>query len=303
MTSDRTFRLADGRRLGHRVYGDPDGQPVFYFHGFPGSRIEARLADRIAARRHIRLIALDRPGFGLSEFKPHRTILQWPDDVIQLADSLRIERFAAVGVSGGGPYAAACALKIPQRLSAVSIVCGLGPLGTPSGTDGMVWRNYLTFVVGRRLPWLASIFFSRMARRVRRNPEGMLGGIIGALPDPDKAVFANPEVRAALKDNVVEAFRAGSRGAACELLLLTRPWGFALKDISVPVKLWHGEADVSVPPSMGRYQARTIPNCRAVFHPGEGHFSLVINHMEEILSDLLAERRSDVRLTASLPHG
>jgi pimeloyl-ACP methyl ester carboxylesterase len=126
-----------------------------------------------------------------------------------------------------------------------------------------------------------------MALRVRRNPDGMLGRIIGALPDPDKAVFANPEVRTALKDNIVEAFHAGGRGAACELLLLTRPWGFALKDISIPVNLWHGEEDVSVPPSMGRYQARSIPNCRAVFHAGEGHFSLVINHMEEILSDLL----------------
>jgi pimeloyl-ACP methyl ester carboxylesterase len=288
MTRDGTFRLASGRGLGYAVYGDPEGRPVFYFHGFPGSRIEARLADGIAARRRVRLIALDRPGFGLSEFNPRRTILGWPDDVVELADALGIERFAVVGVSGGGPYAAACALRIPQRLSAVSIVCGLGPLGTPSGTDEMVWRNYLTFVVGRRLPWLARIFFSRMAQRVRRNPEGMLGRIIGALPDPDRLVFAKPEVRTALTDNIVEAFRAGSRGAACELLLLTRPWGFALKDITMLVNVWHGEEDVSVPPSMGRYQARTIPNCRAVFHPGEGHFSLVVNHIEEILSDLLA---------------
>jgi pimeloyl-ACP methyl ester carboxylesterase len=288
MESDRTFRLDDGRRLGYAVYGDPQGQPVFYFHGFPGSRIEARLADRIAARRRICLIALDRPGFGLSEFNPRRTILGWPDDVVQIADSLRIERFAAVGVSGGGPYAAACALRLPQRLSSVSIVCGLGSLDTLSGTAGMIRRNYLAFFLGRHLPWLTRIFFWRMAHRVRRNPEGMLGRMIGALPDPDKAVFANPEVRTALKENIVESFRDGNRGAACELRLLTRSWGFSLKDISVRVNLWHGEQDVSVPPSMGRYQARAIPNCRAVFPPGEGHFSLAINRMEEILDDLLA---------------
>jgi pimeloyl-ACP methyl ester carboxylesterase len=128
-----------------------------------------------------------------------------------------------------------------------------------------------------------------MARRARRNPEGMLGRILGALPDPDKVVFTNPEVRNALRDNIVESFRDGSQGAAYELLLLTRPWGFLLKDISVRVNLWHGEDDVSVPPSMGRYQARAIPNCRAVFRPREGHFSLVINHMEEILSECLRD--------------
>jgi pimeloyl-ACP methyl ester carboxylesterase len=288
MKSDSTLRLDDGRRLGYAVYGDPEGQPVFYFHGFPGSRIEARLADGTAARRRLRIIAVDRPGFGLSEFNPRRTILDWPDDVIKVADSLGIKRFAALGVSGGGPYAAACALKIPQRLSAVSIVCGLGPLETPSGTKGMIWRNYVGFLLGRRLPWLAKIFFSRMAHGVRRNPEGMIGRITGALPDPDKAVLANPEVRIALTDNIIESFRGGSRGAAYELLLLTRPWGFLLKDIAVAVNLWHGEADMSVPPGMGRYQARAIPNCRAVFHAKEGHFSLVINHMEEILSDLHA---------------
>jgi pimeloyl-ACP methyl ester carboxylesterase len=288
MKNDRTLRLDNGRRLGYALYGDPEGRPVFYFHGLPGSRIEARLADGIAARRGIHLIALDRPGFGLSEFHPRRTILEWPDDVVKVADALRIERFAAVGVSGGGPYAAACALRIPQRVSSVSIVCGLAPLETPSATDGMMRCNSWAFFLGRRLPWLTRIFFCRIAQRVRRNPDGMLGGLMGALPDPDRAVFANPEVRTALKENMVESFRAGNRGAACELRLLSRPWGFSLKDISIRVNLWHGEQDVSVPPSMGHYQAHAIPNCRAVFPPDEGHFSLVINYMDEILSDLVA---------------
>ncbi len=288
MTKDRTLRLDDGRLLGYTVYGDPEGQPVFYFHGFPGSRVEAHLADGVASRLGMRLIAIDRPGFGLSDFQPRRTLLEWPDDVVKLADALGINRFGAIGVSGGGPYAAACALRIPQRLNAVAIVCGLGPLQTPGGTDRMIRYNDWTFFLGRRLPWFAKIFFWRMARRVRCNPEGMLRRISGALPDPDRAVLAKCEVITVLKDNVIEAFRGGSRGAACELLLLTRPWGFSLADITVGVKLWHGEQDLSVPPSMGRFLARAIPDCRVVFYPNEGHFSLVINHMEEILTDVLA---------------
>jgi len=287
MKGGETLRLEDGRLLGYAVYGDPEGWPIFYFHGFPGSRLEAQLADRVAARMGIRLIALDRPGFGLSDFKPRRTIFEWPDDVVKIADALRINRFATIGVSGGGPYAAACALKIPQRLTAVAIVCGLGPLDTPNGTDRMIRTNHLIFFLGRRLPWLAKISLWRIAYQVRRNPEGTLRRMIVALPDPDKAVLARPEVKTAMKDNVVEAFRGGSRGAACELLLYTRPWGFLLEDIATRVNLWHGEQDVSVPPTMGQYQARTIPNCRAIFYPGEGHFSLVINHMEEVLSGLL----------------
>ena len=287
MKGGETLRLEDGRLLGYAVYGDPEGWPIFYFHGFPGSRLEAQLADRVAARMGIRLIALDRPGFGLSDFKPRRTIFEWPDDVVKIADALGINRFATIGVSGGGPYAAACALKIPQRLTAVAIVCGLGPLDTPNGTDRMIRTNHLIFFLGRRLPWLAKISLWRIAYQVRRNPEGTLRRMIVALPDPDKAVLARPEVKTAMKDNVVEAFRGGSRGAACELLLYTRPWGFLLQDIATRVNLWHGEQDVSVPPTMGQYQARTIPNCRAIFYPDEGHFSLVINHMEEVLSGLL----------------
>jgi len=287
MKGGETLRLEDGRLLGYAGYGDPEGWPIFYFHGFPGSRLEAQLADRVAARMGIRLIALDRPGFGLSDFKPRRTIFEWPDDVVKIADALGINRFATIGVSGGGPYAAACALKIPQRLTAVAIVCGLGPLDTPNGTDRMVRTNHLIFFLGRRLPWLAKISLWRIAYQVRRNPEGTLRRMIVALPDPDKAVLARPEVKTAMKDNVVEAFRGGSRGAAYELLLYTRPWGFLLEDIATRVNLWHGEQDVSVPPTMGQYQARTIPNCRAIFCPGEGHFSLVINHMEEVLSGLL----------------
>lgn len=287
MRESKTLRLEDGRLLGYAAYGDPAGRPVFYFHGCPGSRLEAQLADQVAARMGSRLIAIDRPGFGLSDFQPRRTIFDWPDDVVKIADALEINRFATIGVSGGGPYAAACALRIPRRLTAVAIVSGLAPLNIPGGTDRMTRSNHLIFFLGRRLPWLARISLQHIAYKVRRNPGAMLGRLIGALPEPDKAVLARPEVKTTIRDNVVEAFRGGSRGAACELLLYTRPWGFLLEDIATRVDLWHGEQDMSVPPTMGQYQARAIPNCRAIFYPGEGHFSLIINHMEEILSDLL----------------
>ncbi len=290
MTRDRTLRLGDGRRLGYATYGAPEGWPVIYFHGFPGSRLEAQLADAVASRMRIRLIAIDRPGFGLSDFKPGRTIFEWSEDVVKIADFENIERFAVIGVSGGGPYAAARAFTIPHRLSAAAIVSALGPLDTDNDPHRTIRNTHLIFSLARRLPWLSRALLWRVARQVRRNPETALEIMIGALPLPiaDQAVLAKPEVKTTLKENIAAAFRNGSRGAACELLLYTRPWGFALRDIAMRVDLWHGEEDSLVPFAMAQYQASAIPNCRAIFCPDEGHYSLPINHMQDILSGLLS---------------
>ena len=134
MATDRTNRqikLKDERLLGYSEYGALDGKPVFYFHGHPGSRRDWSAYDsgNAAAELQARVIAVDRPGHGLSDFKPRRTIPDWPDDVTELAEALNVGRFAVLGASGGGPYAAACAFKIPQRLAATAIVCGMGPVG------------------------------------------------------------------------------------------------------------------------------------------------------------------------------
>jgi pimeloyl-ACP methyl ester carboxylesterase len=107
--TDRTIRLRDGRRLGYAGWGDAGGQPLLYFHGWPGARVEGRLADEAARVRGVHLIGIDRPGMGLSDFQPRRTLVDWPDDVLQLAAALTLERFAVLGISDGGPYAAACA--------------------------------------------------------------------------------------------------------------------------------------------------------------------------------------------------
>ena len=96
-----------------------------------------------------------------------------------------------------------------------------------------------------------------------------------------------PAVRAAFAVDLAEAFRAGGRGPAWELVLYSRPWGFRLEDIEMEVHLWQGEADTNVPVAMGRYQAAAIPRCRATFLPGEGHL-LVIDRMEQILGAAVA---------------
>ena len=142
MTNTRSHQqvtLQDGRMLGYAEYGAPEGMPAFYFHGFPGSRLDYQLVDtgEAAAEANARIVAPDRPGYGLSDFRRGRKILDWPNDVTELADALGIDRFAVLGISGGGPYAAACVLTIPRRLTVTAIVCGMGPSDAPGMKDGV----------------------------------------------------------------------------------------------------------------------------------------------------------------------
>ena len=291
MTSGQTLSLRDGRRLGYSEYGKPDGEPGFYFHGHPGSRLEPQFADEAAADAGVRIIALDRPGYGLSDFQPHRTILDWPRDVGEAADMLGLDRFSVLGSSGGGPYALACAHELPDRITRAGVISGVGPYDAPGATQGMRWQNRVGFQLGARFPPLARLIMWSMERQVRRRPERALDAIAQAMSPADAEVARRPDVRHVLGAVIAEAFRQGSRGAALDVVLLGRPWGFRLDEIKPVVFLWQGETDVLVPPAMGRYLAGEIPNCHATFFPGEGHL-LVVDHMSEI-----------VRAFAALDHG
>lgn len=277
--------LDDGRRLGYAEHGRRDGEPFFYFHGHPGCRLEASFAEAAAAQENVRIVALDRPGYGLSDFKPHRTMLDWPDDVREAADLLHIDRFSVVGASAGGPYALACAYRLPQRIVRAAVLSGVGPYGVPGITQGMRWQNRVGLQWAGRMPALAGLMMRSMHRGIRRRPARTIEALARAMSAVDAGIVLRPDVREILIADLVEAFRQGSRGAAADLVLLGRPWGFSLQDVKTPVYLWQGEADVLVPPAMGRYQAAQIPNCRAHFLAGEGHL-LVINHILDVIRTL-----------------
>jgi pimeloyl-ACP methyl ester carboxylesterase len=279
--TDRTIRLPDGRRLGYAEWGDPGGGPVLYFHGWPGSRVEGRLGDEAARVSGVRLIAIDRPGMGLSDFQPRRTFVDWPDDVVQVAAALGVDRFAVLGISGGGPYAAVCACKLSDRLTGAGIVSGLAPLDVPGVIAGMGRRNRLAFqLVGRLAVW-GRILMAAMAVSVARRPDRVLErGVAAAV---DKEYLGRPDVRQILVESLSEAFRSGSRGPAWEMGLYARPWGFRLQHIRTPVRLWHGEQDANAPVTMGRYLATSIPESRASFYSGEGHLHFV-DRLPEILA-------------------
>jgi pimeloyl-ACP methyl ester carboxylesterase len=279
---DGTLVLGDGRRLGYAQYGRPDGEPLFYFHGHPGSRLEARLAHSAAATAGLRVIALDRPGYGLSDQRPGRTITDWPADVAAAADLLDITRFFVAGVSGGGPYALACAWRLPGRVNRAAVISGVGPYQVPGITHGMRWQNQVGFRLGSRWPALSRALMRSMQRGITGRPEPTIEALARAMSLSDARVVRRPDVRDVLIADISEAFRQGIDGAAWDIVLLGRPWGFPLSEIGTEVHLWQGEADTLVPPAMGRYQAEQLPNCHFRLLPGEGHL-LIIDRMPDLI--------------------
>jgi pimeloyl-ACP methyl ester carboxylesterase len=283
---DTAIRLRSGRQLGYAEYGRRDGWPVMFFHGFPGSRYEGRLLDTAARRWGLRVIAPDRPGFGLSDFKPGRRMTSWPVDVAELADRLGVASWSVLGFSGGGPYAAVCAQRLPHRLYKAGILSGMGPTDAPSGSQGMRLFGQLELALARRSPAMAAYLYRLAYWSIRRRPARLRRLVSGRLPEPDRAVLEEPEVARVVEESFAESARQGTRGGEWELTLLGSPWGFRLSTIRADVQLWHGELDITVPPAMARYVADTIPYCRATFYRHEGHFSLARRWMEEILGAL-----------------
>ncbi len=284
ITNDKIFHLRDGRALSYTQYGDPVGKPVFFFHGLPGSRRQRHPDDSIATGLGVRLITIDRPGFGLSDFLRNRTLLDWPDDVAQLADALKIDRFAAIGLSGGGPYLLACARKLPERLTTATVVSGMGPLDEADALDGMLRSMRLGIGLARRAPaWLVRLAFEPTARLVRLNPSAAKKLVPISAPKADREMFARSDIREVDRQDLIEAYRRGGRAIYGEVMTLINPWGFRLQDIHKKIYLWHGQEDTTVPFNLARYVAHSLPSCEPRFYPGEGH-TLLYNYWREILT-------------------
>jgi pimeloyl-ACP methyl ester carboxylesterase len=280
-TPDRFIVLPDGRRLGYAEYGDPQGRPLLYFPGTPHSRLSAPNDESWLVQGGIRFITLERPGFGISEFQPGRRLLDWPVDVGHFLDRLGIARCYVAGTSGGAPYVAACGHAMPDRLRRAAIVAGGGPLDAPQATSGMAWSR-------RSAVWLLRCAPSACERLGGALPFHRHPGLIYRYMR--RALATDAEVLASrwpvLMADVSEALRPGMRGFVRELRIFAGDWGFRLEDISVPVDVWHGEADRATPIAMGRHMARCIPGARPHWIPGAGHL-LWYSHQEEIIRGLL----------------
>ncbi len=277
----REIEVATGRSLAYLDLGQPNGLPIFFFHGLPGSRIEAIALHESAKTHGFRILAPDRPGFGESDPQTRYRFLDWPSEIVTMADNLGLDTFGVIGVSGGGPFALACAHAIPERLEIVLDIGGSAPKWTDAASRQELSRVDRIFsTLGSYLP---ALFlrppFAYMAYRLHRIENGpQFAKLFGdAISEPDRKLIEQDWVGRLLILDARESFRQGTKAVAEESILNYKSWGFALSEISMPVHLFHGTEDKLVPFSFGEFKARSIP--RSVFNPikGQGHFYLLLN--------------------------
>lgn len=270
--SSQILRLADGRRIGFAEYGDPDGQPVLAIHGTPGSRLMFALTDVPARERRLRIVAPERPGYGLSDFQLQRSLAEAASDLEQCANALGLRRFALIGVSGGGPYAVAAAAAMPRRIALLALINPVGPIAECDRRIRISKAHRLIFNRLGRSDAACTVFFWPLRRLVHSAPGLAYRVLQLRVPASDRTVLARDEVRVSLQAALREGLRPGIDGARQDLRLYCGKWQLSLRDIDVPAILWQGSDDAIVPPGAAYDLAETLPNCRLDVIQGGGHY-------------------------------
>jgi pimeloyl-ACP methyl ester carboxylesterase len=267
--------LRDGRRLGFAEYGGVHGRPVLWFHGTPGGRRQIPAVARVLAlERDVRLIALERPGVGLSTRHLYASLLDWADDVEQFTSSLQLDRFAVVGLSGGGPYALACAARMPTRVVAGAVLGGVAPTrgadALPGGLVGLAAQVAPALTLLREPLALGTWLALRLLRPVASQALEVYARIS---PESDRRIFADPLMKQMFLDDLLLASRTQMYAPVYDLVLFTRPWGFSVRDVKVPIDFWHGDSDNIVPLSHSEHLATLVAGSVLKVWPGQSHLA------------------------------
>jgi pimeloyl-ACP methyl ester carboxylesterase len=276
-----TVTLADGRRIGYAEYGVADGIPVFEFHGFPGSR-RYQLQDDALEAAGVRLLTLERPGIGLSDRKPGRALLDWPNDVSEVADHFGFDRFAVLGVSAGAPNAVACGYALPERVGAVGIVCGIGAFFDNPQFDELHDATFQALLPLARADLDAARsavreFMKPISADVAADPGGYFDTeYLATREEPDRSIFASE--RDLWIANLVATY-ADPEGTTDEVISTFGPWAFDPRNVRVPVRAWHGALDNTAVELIGQLVDQ-VADGTLVVYPGEAHYLSATHHAE-----------------------
>ena len=274
----RTTTTPDGRVLAFAVWGDPDGFPIMSLHGTPGSRLSRWPNEDLYMELGACVVTHDRAGYGRSTRRSGRTVADEAEDVVLLADSLGFERFGVSGGSGGGPHVLACAALLPDRVIRATCVVGVAPLGSP-GLERDAWLAGMDSENVKEFGWaeagedVLGVELERehaaAVKRVAEDPSTVLSHF--DLSESDRAQMARPEVRQVIRESTPEQAVNGVWGWVDDDLAFLRPWGFDVRDISVPVLVKYGETDVLVPAAHGAWLAANVPGCVIKIDDEAGH--------------------------------
>ena len=277
------IQLRNKKRIGYTIYGNPKNFPVFYFHGWPGSRFE--LNNIPLKKEKCYVIAIERPGYGLSDPILNFKILDWPKIVIEVANVLKIKKFSIIGVSGGAPFAMACAYVIKKnRLKSVAIVCGLAPHNAKGMNKGKVG---VLLYYGKK-PIVSWFLLNFIRHRLLRNKvEKSFNKWKNKIPLPksDLKLFTiNRGVK--LIKNFQCAMQYGITGVYRDAKLYANDWNFDLKNIKKKIFIWHGNKDLTVPVITSKYYNMKLKNNELFIKSNEGHFSICYNYMNDIIQQV-----------------
>ncbi|MGD9755302.1 MAG: alpha/beta fold hydrolase [Acidimicrobiia bacterium] len=260
---DDVATATDGRRLAWLEVGDPFGVPVMHNHGAPTSRLEVQRYDAFGREHGVRLIGIDRPGYGRSDPRPGRRFEDWPADVAAVADALGVGRFFTTGISSGGPYAVVVAAALGDRVRGAGVLCGVGDFGRAGAMEGYWPEELVLMRLAKSDPTSLLAQLDRLGETVRADPLAFLSDRIGG--------HIRRDVARAFADNLAEAFRQGGVGYAEDLTAQALPWTFDVSAIDVPVLVWHGDVDEMVPLHHALDTADRIPTGRLRVLPGLTH--------------------------------
>ena len=299
-SSSEEYVLSDGRSLGIAYYGAKNGPAVIYLHGYPGCRLSGgALFDALGKKLGARIIAVDRPGIGNSSPQPGRNLLDHANDIRELTEYLKLPSYSIIGVSGGGPYALACAYSLPEeQLKCVSILGGMGPIDL--GTKGMNWSNWLIFKGLLHFPvvirWLQNrviaLLNSLSNEKIVEQVRSRLSKKSYSWVSRDLVALRDPEFLTMTLDFYREHYKQGVDGHMEEGRLLTSDWGFRLENIraSVPIQLWYSKKDTNVPFRMGEAIASRLSS-RPDFYVSEDqeHLTFILKYSADALERVLEE--------------
>ncbi len=285
---NQTLTLQDGRMLGFAECGDLAGKAVFCFHASGSSRLERPADESILVGLGIRFITADRPGHGLSDPQPRRRLLDWPDDVGQLADHLGIAEFHVMGWSAGGAPALACAAKLPGRVLAAAVVSGVSPPDCPGQYRGLPLANRLWKFGARRMPALVRLIRRAAYPLIMADLDEAGRSMSMSFPLEDRRLLDDPEVLRRFAQDVQEGYRQGWEGPVQDDVVNAQPWGFRLEDIAQRVDLWHGEIDKNIGLHHAHCLHHRLPNSRLTVWEGEAHLALRV-HWRGVLAALLED--------------
>jgi pimeloyl-ACP methyl ester carboxylesterase len=283
------IQLEGGRHLRFDEYGDPNGIPVLFLHGWPSSRSMAQLTATAAAELGIRVISPDRPGINESAFEPGRTLLHWAPIVRAIAEQLEVPRFHLLAISGGAPYAYATAQALPELVSAIAVASGAPPIAELKDHGGLLQLHRWMLALHARRPDLLRVLF-RLARpfALLRPPIRIRPMLLKLLQPCDAEVLRETAAFDAFFESTRRAWRGSALGVMTDAEVYARPWGFSLEEIRAPVRLWHGMKDRTFSFRLAQEVSERLPNCRLQLVPDAGHYSLPIRHIHAILADLIS---------------